>query len=181
MINFSKITTLIFLAAFLIAPGCKKEGPEGPVGPQGPAGPAGPTGPQGPAGTSNVIYSKWTSGSTWTVDGSSGLNYFEIAAAQLTQNILSTGSVQVYWAVLGDTVNYVRHLPFTEVVNNDLYYHNAAYSVGKVRIETNNLNMAANNRYRYILIPGVVLGGRSRNNIDFDDYEAVLAAFDIPR
>src|SRR5262245_45942497 len=121
------------LFSLLIVSACKKgptgpAGPQGPTGPQGPAGaqgttgstgpqgPVGPTGPQGPVGTANVIYSRWSNGSTWAVDATSGLNYYDIMTTSLTQNILSGGTIQVYWGVLGDTVNNVRQLPFTELV-----------------------------------------------------------------
>lgn len=178
------IVGLVSMIGFLGLSSCTKEGPEGPAGAQGsqgPQGPQGPAGPQGPTGTANVIYSKWSSGSTWTLDAGTGLNGYEITATPLTQSILSTGAIHVYWAVLGDTVNNIRHLPFTEVVNNELYFHNTASSVGKIKVETNNLIMATTNRYRYVLIPGGVLGGRTRQTVDFEDYNAVLAAFDIPR
>src|SRR6266404_7609525 len=116
-----KLILFVGVSISIMIIGCQK-GPEGPAGPQGPAGSTGPTGPTGPAGTpgvtgtANVIYSSWTNGSTWAIDGASGLNYFDITATSLTQNILSKGSIHVYWAVLGDTVNNVRQLPFTEII-----------------------------------------------------------------
>ena len=198
---FSRTQRLVVSAiciVFLIA--CEKTGPAGPAGPAGntgpagPAGPAGPTGPtgptgpqgpqgaqgpQGPAGTANVIYSGWTTGSTWTVDGAAGLNFYEMTTASLTQGILSNGSIHVYWAVLGDTVNHVRHIPFVENVGSSFYFHNPKYAVGKIRIETNNFSMAPTNRYRFILIPGGVLSGRSP--INFANYHEVLRALGIPQ
>jgi hypothetical protein len=155
-------------------------GPTGPTGPQGPIGPAGPIGPQGPVGTANVIYSRWTTGSTWTFDGATGLVYYNIATSSLTQNILSTGDMHVYWAVLGDTVTHVRQLPFAEVVASSVYFHNPKYSVGNIRIETNNLTMDNSNRYRYILVPGGVLG-RGIEPIDFNNYGEVLRRLNIPQ
>jgi len=175
-----------FLAAvfmsLIVGINCEKEGPPGPAGPQGPAGPAGPggsTGPQGPAGTANVIYSRWTNGSTWAIDAGSGLNYFDINASLLTQSVLSGGDIHVYWAVLGDTVNHVRQLPYTETIGANIYFHNPKYSVGKIRIETNNLTMATSNRYRYILIPGAVLTGRYAN-INFANYQEAIQSLGIP-
>jgi hypothetical protein len=124
-----------------------------------------------------VIYSRWSANSTWTIDAPSGLNYYEMTTASLTQNILGNGSIHVYWAVLGDTVNNVRQLPFTETIGGTVYFHNPRYSVGKIRAETNNLNMSTTNRYRYIIIPGGVVG---RMNIDFDNYDEVITALGIP-
>ena len=184
------IIFLIALSANALFIACKKEGPAGPVGatgpaggtgPQGPAGgtgPQGPIGPQGPVGTANVIYSRWTNGSAWAIDGATSLNYFDITTTSLTQNILSGGTMQVYWAVLGDTVNHVRHLPFFETIGPDIYYHNPKYSVGKIRIETSNLSMATSNRYRFILIPGGVVGGRG--TIDFSNYHEAIRSLGVP-
>lgn len=177
--NKRQLTLLMFFSlSVIIFSACKKEGPAGPAGPAGPQGATGGTGPQGPAGTANVIYSRWTSGSTWTSDVSAGLVYYNIPSTSLTQSILSGGSIHVYWGVLGDTVNNVRQLPFTEIVGSEIYFHNPKYSVGNIRVETNNLTMAATNRYRFILIPGGVLGGRL--NIDFNNYDQVLNYFNIP-
>ena len=157
---------------------CKKEGPPGPAGPQGATGAPGPQGPQGPVGTANVIYSRWTTGSTWAIDPASGLNYFDITTPSLTQNILSGGTIQVYWAVLGDSVNHVRNLPFTEMIAGNIYFHNPKYSVGRIRIETTNLSMSATNRYRYIFIPGGIFGRNA--SIDFENYFEVLEKLNIP-
>jgi hypothetical protein len=109
-----------------------------------------------------------------------GLVFFNIPATSLTQAILSNGTLHVYWGVLGDTVNNVRQLPFTEIVGGDSYFHNPKYSVGNVRVETNNLSMSTTNRYRYILIPGAVLGGRQYSNINFNDYNEVIQKLNIP-
>ena len=183
MIKNQPAILVLFSLSVLIFSACGKEGPagaQGPAGPQGATGQTGATGSQGPAGTANVIYSRWTSGSTWTSDPSTGLAFYNIPATSLTQSILSGGSLHVYWAVLGDTVNNVRALPFIETVGADIYFHNPKYSVGNVRVETNNLSMSTANRYRYILIPGAVLGGRIYTDINFNNYNEVLNRLNIP-
>ena len=184
--------TVFLLFNVLIFYACSKTGPAGPAGPTGPTGPAGATGgtgaqgapgstgSQGPAGTANVIFSRWTNGSTWTLDGGAGVVFYDIPSTSLTQAILSGGSIHVYWAVSGDTVNNVRQLPFTETIGADIYYHNPKYSVGNIRIETNNLAISTSNRYRYILIPGVVVGGRISSNINFNDYNDVIRQLNLP-
>lgn len=155
-------------------------GPTGPQGPAGPTGPQGPQGPQGPIGTANVIFSNWTNGSTWAIDGASGLNYFDINTAALTQTILSRGTILVYWAVLGDTVTHVRQLPFAETIGGTVYFHNPKYSVGKIRIETSNLLMATSNRYRYIIIPGGIFGRNyDYSDIDFSNYNKTMRRLGI--
>ena len=178
--NKKQLTVLVLFSLIILGfPACKKDGPAGPQGPQGPAGSTGATGSQGPAGTANVIYSRWTNGSTWTPDASTGLIFYSIPATSLTQAILSSGSIHVYWAVLGDTVNNVRQLPFTEIIGPDVYFHNPKFTVGNVRVETNNLSMSTSNRYRYIFIPGGVLGGRIHDDIDFNNYHEVLTRLNI--
>jgi len=172
-----------FFTSFLFL-SCTKEGPTGPQGPAGPIGPAGPTGstgstgPQGNTGTANVIYSGWTNGSSWTSDNN-GQVYYDIPASKLTQDILSKGSIHVYWGVLGDTTNDVRQLPFTEVVSGVVYYHNTRLSVGNIRVETNLTTITNSNRYRYILIPG---GTTARSvPVNFDNYQEVIAYYGIPK
>ena len=176
-------TGLLIIINVVIFSACKKTGPPGPAGATGatgPQGPAGATGSQGPAGTANVIYSRWTNGSTWTTDGTTGLIFYNIPATALTQAILSGGVIQVYWGVLGDTVNNVRQLPFTETLGSDIDFHNPKYSVGNIRIETNNLSMSNTNRYRYILIPGGVLSGRMYSGINFQNYNEAVRQLNIP-
>jgi hypothetical protein len=153
-------------------------GPTGPAGPTGPTGPQGPQGPQGPAGTANVIYSAWTNGSTWTIDGSTGLNVFDINTSTITQNILNSGAIHVYWSVLGD-LNHVRELPFVENIASNFYFHNTKYSPGNIRVETNNFSMAPTNRYRFIVIPGGVLSGKN-SAVDFSNYHEVIRLLGIP-
>jgi len=86
--------------------------------------------------------------------------------------------MHIYWAVLGDTITHVRQLAFTENIGSTVYFHNPKFSVGNIRIETNNVTMSSTNRYRYILIPGGVLGGRS--NIDFSNYHEAIRQLGIP-
>ena len=81
------IFTVLLLISVFIFYACKKTGPAGPAGPAGATGAqgsTGPIGPQGPAGTANVIYSRWTNGSTWTLDGSSGLVFYNIPSTSFS-------------------------------------------------------------------------------------------------
>ena len=157
-------------------------GPIGPAGPTGPAGPQGPVGPQGPAGTANVIYSPWTpflapnwSASTVNLFGKVARQY-TAAAPGITASIMSQGVVLVYFQG-GGSNGTNRILPyisynFTQPVNQEI---EPSFVVGSILINFFNLDNnndpgtftgvagppVSGNMYRYVIIPGVVAGGRS--------------------
>src|SRR5258706_13146760 len=86
--------------ALILFNGCVKDPAVGPRGPQG---------PQGPAGNANVIGTNAVT-VNWTYD--SGMNAYtsQINASDITQDIVNTGSVQVFiqygteWWVLPDII-----------------------------------------------------------------------------
>src|SRR5258708_13582207 len=91
--------TLTVVPLLLLLVSCKK----GDTGPAGPAGATGATGAAGPAGTANVIYSAWFTASPWikdTVFDIYGFNYTK-AAADITQNVLHSGTVIPFGNLLG--------------------------------------------------------------------------------
>ncbi len=186
-------------------------GPAGPIGPGGPAGPTGPTGPQGPAGTANVIYSSWltvgnslpqptpVADSTFTDYGTCKRWYR--AAPSLTAAVLDNGLVLSYWRV--NTVIYST-IPYTFPVGASTYYLGAIPQAtaapglttgGRIIYFTSifgagagwNPNSGAETRY--VIIPGVVPGGRatglggtnySADQIKAMSYEEVCRIFKIP-
>ena len=193
------------------------EGPAGATGPQGPtglAGPAGPagapgatgpagttgaTGPQGVPGTANVIYSNWhTIPDTWRDSAVNGANMKvnHESVTSVTAAVVNNGAVLVYFRILA---NDNHPLPFTN------YFISVSSSVtwsfipqtGKIiytLFAHSNPPPPApsanpNNQYRWIVIPGGVLGGRSgkvgNTNYTLDQlksmsYEQVTSILKIP-
>ncbi len=186
-------------------------GPGGPVGPGGPAGPTGATGPQGPPGTANVIYSSWlTVGNSLPqptpVADSNFTDYglckkWYRAAPSVTTAILDNGLVLSYWRVT--TVIYST-IPYTFPVGASTYYLGAIPQAtaapglttgGRIIYFTSIFGGGAGwtpnsgAETRYVIIPGVVAGGRSAGvggtNYTADQvramsYEQVCRTFNIP-
>jgi Collagen triple helix repeat (20 copies) len=180
-------------------------GPAGPIGPTGPAGPTGPTGPVGPPGTANVIYSAWLSvanslpqptpvaDSTFADFGTCKRWYR--AAPSLTQNIIDQGVVLSYWRVT--TIIYST-IPYQFPVGSQTYYLGSIPTmIGGAKIIYFTSIFGANAGWtpnsgaetRYIIIPGVVAGGRSTGvggtsytaaQVRAMSYEQVCQLFNIP-
>jgi len=181
MRKFRLLTLLLVTSAFIFT-NCTKEGPEGPAGatgPQGPTGNTGATGGTGAAGTANVIYSVWFTPATYTTSTIFGTTNFDFnkAATGITQAILDNGVVLTYGKLIGYNpviwpTSQVAPLPtnITYLVgptaNIDTW---TAYStVGNLRINlvssTNAYTSISNaHQFRYVIIPGGVLGGRGIN------------------
>jgi len=169
------------------------EGPEGPVGPQGTTGaqgdqgPQGIQGPQGEPGTANVIYSAWFNPTTWltvSFDGKTN-QYFDIAAPDLTSEMLDSAVVMVYADIIGDNAaNGIRALP-TYLTGIDAFIYFGA-SVSSIRIWAYSLNdnlapgLSTSNRFRYVIIPGGTPASGRIANVDLEDYEAVKDYYNIP-
>ena len=153
-------------------------GPTGPIGPTGPAGPTGPTGPQGPAGTANVIYSAWITSPyasrDTTIDGTCH-RVRHLDAPSLSPNILNQGVMITYFRI-SSIGPYL--LPYTSDAGGATNQIEAIYAVQKIlgtrktfgscRFSAADpgtapvlINLPQSLEYRYILIPGVVSGGRS--------------------
>ena len=175
-------------------------GSTGPAGPTGPTGPAGPTGPTGPTGTANVIYSAWTdiNGANWgpaTVFFGVNQRTYPVAVASITAAILNQGVVLVYMHFAGDNPNTAHLLPFVFnyilpsgqqmrsdiwLAGFDIVYHN----ISAVAADPGTIPTAAGlNQYRWIVIPGGVLGVRGSTTADqlkAMSYHDVCSLFHIP-
>lgn len=181
-------------------------GPAGPTGPVGPAGPTGATGPQGPPGTANVIYSAWTNEGPWAdtlmaslATGAGGnAKRMLMAAPSLSQAILDQGVILTYmrWTLSG---NNPISMPYTfnsggtvfeigsrAALNKVVYFFWVPSNPG-VLVAPGGLGASA--QVRYVLIPGVVGGGRTAGvggtNYTPDEvramtYEQVCSLFNIP-
>jgi hypothetical protein len=190
-------------------------GATGATGPQGPAGATGPTGPQGPAGTANVIYSAWVA---TTVANWGAINYvppyWEIysyfrPAPGVTQAIIDNGVVLAFirdwiydsdgFRTPGRSANKVAPLPF----NADNFwmdtYDFVLETPGTIRFFYKNSLLVtgtpwtsaqiAGTSFRYVIIPGGVLGGRGVNGssgytidqVKAMSYSEVCSLFNIPQ
>ncbi len=180
-------------------------GPTGPLGPTGPAGPTGPTGPQGPPGTANVIYSSWLTVALSSPVIDSSFADFGLckrwyrSAPSVTTAILDNGLVLSYWRV--SSVIYST-LPYQFPVGPSTYYlgalpvsTNGATPGGKIIFFTSIFGAGAgwapntSAETRYVVIPGVVGGGRSAgvggtnytpDQVRAMSYEQVCQVFNIP-
>lgn len=156
-------------------------GPTGPAGPTGPLGPTGPVGPTGPAGTpANVIYSAWITSPynsrDTTIDGTC-VRVRHLDAPSLSPNILTQGVMITYFRV-GSIGPY--QLPYTSDAGGATNTINCIYNVQKIFVYRHThgscrfsaadpgtapvlVNLPQSLEYRYVLIPGLVGGGRSIN------------------
>ena len=168
---------MMMVMVAMVAVGCEEvggiEGPEGPTGPEGPAGPTGPTGPTGPMGTGGgaaVVSSPWIAPDygTWTevplLDARAFV--YDIAAPEVTQQVLDGGTVLVYAKLNGYTADVwalddVGMLPVT--LTYDFYglqidTWSARLTPGNIELRfVNSLDIydtvAGGHEFRYVVVP----------------------------
>lgn len=178
---------------------CSKEGPQGPQGnpgPQGPAGVAGAAGPAGPAGSANVIYSAWflTGAAGWDTASADLSSYgafaiYDKAAAGITQDIIDNGIVLAY--MKGDPssglANDVYPLPYTFGIGYGYIDHwdFDLNTVGNIRFLYKSTSPwmpseLATISFRYVIVPGGMIGGRMRDPRKMT-YDEVCEAYGIPK
>lgn len=187
----SRLLSLLLIAVAFLAVNCTKEGPEGPAGATGPQGPAGAsgatgaTGATGPAGTANVIYSAWFTSGAWVGSGTT-FAYFDKAAPGVTAAIRDNGVILAYARLAGDATN-IRPLPATTGGGvSSILWNFLSTAVGTIRFTVESsavIAPSATNEFRYVLIPGGVLGGRGTETIDPRSlsYDEVCALYNIPK
>lgn len=190
MRKYFLLSVLLTSCAFIIT-NCTKEGPEGPPGPagaQGNPGPPGPTGPAGAVGSANVIYSNWFSAAsqggfrdtTWFA--SQGRTFHKVVTG-LTQAMLDGGVVLSYWRPAGNPSSVIQ-LAWTHESGTGEVFHQSV--LGKIHYLVIGYGTNAppsfsdSNEFRYILIPGSVLGGRQRDPSAMS-YAEVCQAYGIPQ
>lgn len=152
----------------------------------------GDKGDPGPAGTANVSYSAWFTPSPYTKDtifGIWGFNY-NMAAPQITQQVLDSGTVLTFGKLLGYNpliwpTTQVSQLPITltyissATATTDTW--SARLSPGNLRIRMINdrniySNIATAHQFRYIIIPG----GQPLARVAALSYEDVCKKYNIP-
>jgi hypothetical protein len=192
---------LLFVAIWLCAASCGKDGatgPQGPIGATGPtgttgaAGSTGPTGATGATGTANVIYSDWITPSSYALTTTFGVNHLDanITASTITQNILDNGAVLVYGKLDGYSTDIwpaaqVGQLPIsvTYIQGASTYTDtwSANITVGNIQIDfVNNINaystISTLHQFRYIIIPG---GVKTLGSINPKNYNEVAQALHL--
>lgn len=137
-------------------------------------------GSQGPAGTANVIYSNWmyaTNLRDTTIDASA-LKIADIAAPQLTADIINKGEMYIYFSFGGG----VFTLPYTSYAGGKQNTISFIPVIGKFIItrftadNSGSVSLSSVLQYRYILIPG---GVAATANVNMNDYNAVKAIFHL--
>lgn len=191
MRKFSLLSLLLAAFTFIII-NCSKEGPEGPPGPQGPQGnpgTQGPAGPTGSTGSANVIYSAWhLPDSTWrdSVIMSNNYKVNHKLSTSLTQAIIDQGVILAYKRFPNTAAGTVTPLPWHSAEGGIGTNWGYMPLVGKMYYtfnrDDNSTTVSPTNLhgYRWILIPGGVLGGRMRDPRTMT-YEEVCQAYGIPQ
>lgn len=189
---YSSLTIAVFAIAFFFSCGKKGDpGPAGPAGPTGAAGAAGAAGPAGPAGTANVIYSAW-SDATFTIfsmtnvaaPNADTLWSTTISASKLTSDILTKGSVQLYFNFGTAAAPDIVSVPYTDFwtglnITSD-------YEVGSINIYSVNANLTTQGtgtnkvgQWRYVLIPGGTPASVAPG-LKWSDYNSVKKYYNLP-
>lgn len=164
----------LFFVMFMVS--CGKEGATGPAGPEGPAGPKGDT------GSGSVIYSAWMDvpfkADTIHLAGG-GIDtvgfYATIDVPKLTLALLSNADVKVYINSSDASDPEIYPLPYS--APSGLYIQVMAYTQ-KIQLYSNadvgtvSANGKKYQQYRYMIVPGNVLG-RSAAQVNWSDYAAV--------
>jgi hypothetical protein len=160
------------------------QGIQGIQGIQGPVGPQGIQGIQGPAGTpAQIIYSPWITSPynsrDTTIDGTC-LRLRHIDAPSLSATILNQGVMITYFRV-GSIGPY--QLPYTSDAGGSTNMINCVFNQQKILVYRHTFNTCRFNsgipesfpgqpvlinlpqslEYRYVLIPGLISGGRMAN------------------
>ncbi len=184
---YTKLSTFL-LAITLIFASCQKGdiGPTGPAGPAGAAGAAGPQGPKGDPGAANVIYSDWLD-VTFDPNADSSAWVGEIPASKLTDSILNSGDIKVYFNAGSDSTDsqFVMTLPIYEpfllgAIINPYYTSQLITLVSTADVSSFTDNGNNYFQYRYVLIPGGIkalhpirINSETNTRINWDDYKQV--------
>lgn len=160
------------------------EGEQGPAGEQGEQGLAGEEGEQGEVGTANVIYSDWIP-SEIPANIASTETSFDVDAPLLTDDILNSGVILVYGRSAASRV-YGLPVTFYSAGYNETHFFRIT-NAGTLSIRINSLdgsNIVERlfSYYRYVLIPGGVLSGKSATT-DYTKmtYDEITEHFNIQR
>ncbi len=175
--------TILFLLSILFIGSCSKEGPIGPAGPQGAQGPQGNQGAQGAQGNANIIVKNFTLyPSDFTEYGTSGQSQHRYSAthsiSEITNSVFDNGMVVVYyksgtsWFSLPQTI-YVSGYSYT------LTYFHYVGGIGVQRYDSDLYSLAPsfNLELKVVIVPPA--SGKKEWNVDWNNYQAVKAYFQL--
>jgi hypothetical protein len=202
------ISILSFLFMSVLIFSCAEDGEIGPVGPQGTAGtngtdgadgatgPQGADGQDGEDGNANVIYSDWFS-PVWNIADGSNVKTMEIVDQEFVA-AQENGVILLYWATQDESTHLLPWNTFNSLgtisISRD---YEIKGSSGKVELTIRNYELLGSlsdedtegtisgvtyNQLRYVIIPGSTSNsfGRIAAEVDYEDYEAVKAYYNIP-
>jgi hypothetical protein len=185
--------------------GCSKTGPTGATGPQGAQGPQGPQGPQGNANvftdTFTVRNKDWLSTSDYWYTANPSISvgavtrYHDQPFSKVTNDILATGVVMVFFASsVVDSFQWTP-LPFQFPGYNINYYYNYAFETmpAKVRLHyfytTNTIGFTlpdiradslAPHKFKIVAISGTVSTSMKHDGVNMQNYGQVANYLNLP-
>jgi hypothetical protein len=199
---FSRLLWVIVLGSIFFC--CAKTGPQGATGPagnNGSPGPVGPTGPQGPQGNANVLVDtftltsadwSWNSLYSFSTGSGSYTSYFtrfhDATDSLITQAILNTGLILVYFTPYQNNANQWEPLPYSFLAFSSAYYYNFVFEtfLYKVRLHyfysangsgstpTNlSTTVIPNHSFKIIVVSGTIATGMHQAGVDPADWRQV--------
>lgn len=166
----------------LLFTNCK--GPEGAVGPAGPVGPTGPTGPAGQTGNANVIQISYAA-KTWATAKNSAQQF--VFPSNVTTAIMNSSAILVY--MTNGTPNNATSYGWYAIpgivpangVEHEFYYettfagNTAGINIYRKLASTASLSAST----RIVIIPANDIRGGRKAAVDFSDYNAVKAYYNL--
>jgi len=135
-------------------------------------------------GTANVLYSGWNYAKNFrdTIADNSALKAADLVAPALSNEILNSGVVQVYFTFGGG----IYALPYTSYAGgkqNTIAYLPRLKHFIITRFTADNSNsigLSTLLQYRYVIIPGEVIAPTANKRPNLNNYEEVKKAYNIP-
>ncbi|HEY4064298.1 MAG TPA: collagen-like protein [Puia sp.] len=199
MLKQNLFRPLFFAATLFLFTACSKTGPAGATGPAGTTGPAGPTGPQGNANvfvdTFSIKSAQWAWNSFYEFQTGTGgyteyfTRYYDATFTSITQNILNTGEVMVYFTpnTTGNTNQWAPlAYQFTDASGN--FNYNVCFETmpGKVRlhyffvqtvssatIPTLSTYTIATYKFKIVAVSGTISTGMKQAGVNTASYSDV--------
>lgn len=124
-------------------------------------------------GTANVQYSPWTPVTFTKIGGGMRAT---IPAPPITQEVLDKADIRVYMKLYGVVIS----LPYAMTIGSSTSTLLPEFDLGNITLHAS--QAIAPTEFRYVIIRGGVSTARrsAEAKLDYNDYEAVQRAFNIP-